>query len=73
MITEKTKGKTERRFFGKPIQETTLFELALFSEMPDDVYQEINRRLSLALTYLENGAPNTTKDILGNFYIRQEA
>jgi hypothetical protein len=45
----------------------SLFELSLISVMPHDVYQEIKNRISLALTYLEDGAINTSGDILRSF------
>jgi hypothetical protein len=51
----------------KPLQEMSLFELSVISVMPRDVFGEIKSRLELALTYLEDGAPNTAKDILERF------
>jgi hypothetical protein len=45
----------------------SLFELSVISVMPDDVYQEIKSRISLALTYMEDGALNASGEILRSF------
>jgi hypothetical protein len=51
-------------FNGKTVREMDFFEMHLVSFMPVEIYREIKERLSLALTYLEDGAVNTAKDIL---------
>jgi hypothetical protein len=49
------------------VEAMNLFELSVISAMPDDVYDEIKRRIGLALTYLEDGATNTATIILREF------
>jgi hypothetical protein len=50
-----------------PLSGMNFFELSVISVMPRDVYTEIRNRLNLVLTYLEDCAPNTAKDILEKF------
>jgi hypothetical protein len=51
------------------LEAMNLFELSVISVMPDDVYYEIKNRIELALTYLEDGAVNTARDILLTFNV----
>ncbi|MDR1250897.1 MAG: hypothetical protein LBK62_01895 [Treponema sp.] len=49
------------------VEAMNFFELSVISAMPDDVYDEIKRRIGLALTYLEDEATNTATIILREF------
>jgi hypothetical protein len=51
----------------KPLREMNFFELSVISVMPHDIYREIKDRMTLVETYLDDGAPNTAKDILDKF------
>jgi hypothetical protein len=57
----------EERVKRGDVEVMSLFELSVISVMPEDVYQEINSRISLALTYLEDGAINSSMNILRSF------
>jgi hypothetical protein len=50
-----------------PLSEMSFFALSVISVMPRDVYREIKDRLTVALMCLEDGDPNTAKNILEKF------
>jgi hypothetical protein len=41
--------------------------LAVFGEIPVEIYDEIKEQVELALTYLEDGASHTAADVLRQF------
>jgi hypothetical protein len=52
------------KFEEKTGRKANLFDLSVIAVMPRDVYEEIKKRVGLALYLLEDGAPNTAADIL---------
>jgi ASC-1-like (ASCH) protein len=44
-----------------------LLELSVISVMPEDVYEEIKKRISLALMLMEDGAIYSSREILLSF------
>jgi hypothetical protein len=51
----------------KELSAMNLFELSVIGVMPRDIYHEIRSLMGLALTYLEDGAVQTSKAILQEF------
>jgi hypothetical protein len=64
--------KNLERISGKKIPDMNLFELSIAGIMPSDIYNSIKARISLAVDYLEDGAVNTSLDILRTFLKVQE-